>query len=172
MKKELLDIVNEKDQIIGRDSRENVHANHQIHRGVHVLVMNSKGKILIQKRSKYVNDRPGNLDASVGGQVLSGENYKTSAIREVREELRIKSTKLIKICKYNSYSKRQKEKKTLYLLYNKGPFNFNKKEIEWVKFFDIEEINSMIKKRNIKFTAGFKKSLKKLTVWLKKGNRL
>ncbi len=144
MKEEYLDIVNENDKIIGKDTRENVHVNHQIHRGVHVFVMNSKGQILIQKRSKNKSDRPGYLDASAGGQVLSGETYKQAALREPTEELGFSPKGVIKVTKYNSYSRRQKEKRTLFLVYNEGPFKLNKYEIEWIKFFDIKKLNSMI----------------------------
>src|SRR4030042_2122336 len=106
---EYLDIVDEHDNVIGKDLRENVHKAHQIHRGVHVFVINKNGELLVQKRSESRKDRPGYYDASVGAQVQSGESYEEAAFRETKEELGFSPKKLIKICDYKSYSERQRE---------------------------------------------------------------
>src|SRR3989338_5690823 len=115
---EYLDIVDINDIVIGRDTRKNVHDNYQIHRGVHVFVVNSLGEILLQKRSMEVTDYKGYWDSSVGCQVRSGETYLQAAERETPEELSFNPTDLEEICKYNAYSTRQKEKRTLYICHN------------------------------------------------------
>lgn len=152
---EYLDIVNENDQVIGRDTRKNVHKNYQIHRGIHVFVLNSKGKLLIQKRSTKKDYYPGYYDASVGAQVLSGESYREAAIRETQEELGLTPKKLTKICDYKSYSDRQRENRRLFAYNHEGPFKPDKKEVEFVKFFPIKTIQKEIKKGKMKFTEGF-----------------
>jgi len=164
---EYLDIVDEKDRVIGRDTRKNIHAQHLIHRGVHVFVVNSRGEILVQKRSQKKNYYPGFYDTSVGAQVLSGETYKEAAIRETQEELGFKPKKLIKICDYHSYSDRQRENRRLFLCFHEGPFKIDKEEVESACFFSSKRIEDEIKKGKKKFTEGFKISFKKYICYLK-----
>jgi len=83
---EILDIVDDNDNVIGKEPREMVHTQGLRHREIHVWFFNNKGQILFQKRGKNVDTAPGLLDASVGGHVDLGTTYKQSAINEVREE--------------------------------------------------------------------------------------
>lgn len=158
---EYLDIVNEKDEVISRDTRKNVHKKHAIHRGIHVFVINSKNEILLQKRSEKRDYYPGFWDASVGAQVLSGETYEQAAGREVKEELGFEPEDLKKVCDYKSYSKRQRENRRLFVCQAEGPFNFNKEEVELIKFWPTEKIQEEIEKGERKFTEGFKISFHK-----------
>ena len=156
---EVLDIVNEDDEVIGTASRREVHKKHQIHRGIHVFIFNNQEKLLIQKRSNKKNDRPGFFDASVGAQVLSGESYLEAALREAEEELGVENLKLRKICKYKSFSDRQREIRVLFTANSDGPFKIDKREVASVKFYDIDEIKKKIDEK-IKFTTGFKISFR------------
>lgn len=156
---ECLDIVNENDKVIGKDTRDNVHKNFQIHRGVHVLVLNSKGEILIQKRSPNKSYYPGFYDASVGAQVHSRESYEDAARRETREELGFTPETLTKICDYKSYSTRQRENRRLFTCPHEGPFDFDHNELESVDFFSPEKIQEMIASGK-PFTEGFTISFK------------
>jgi len=157
---EYLAVVDEKDKVIGKKSRKYVHDHHLIHRGVHVFVVDNSGRILIQKRSKSKKDRAGYLDASVGGQVLSCETYRVAAIREAKEELGVDIKNIKEVCKYKSFSKRQREIRTLFTACHDGPFSINCKEIEWVKFFTLKKISEMIMNKNLVFTDGFRLSFK------------
>ncbi len=158
---EYLDIVNENDEVIGRDTRENVHKNHQIHREVHVFVLNSRGDILVQKRSAKKDDRPGYYDASVGAQVSSGESYEQAAKRETEEELGFVPLKLEKVCDYHSYSARQRVNRRLFVCHSAGPFKIEAEEVESAEFYSPETIKQEIEKGEKKFTDGFKISLHK-----------
>jgi len=153
---EYLDIVNEKDEVVGKDTRENVHKKYQIHRGIHNFVLNQKGEILLQKRSKKKDYYPGYYDASVGAQVLSGESYEKAALQETQEELGFKPQILEKICDYKSFSPRQKEIRRLFVCKYDGPFYTNKEEVESVKFYSPKTIHEGIIKGKVKFTEGFK----------------
>ncbi|MFA6533664.1 MAG: NUDIX domain-containing protein [Patescibacteria group bacterium] len=81
-----LNLVNENDEVIGQDSRENIHRLGLLHREVHVWLYNREGKILFQKRGQDKDTFPGLLDASAGGHVEIGESYSQAAIKELREE--------------------------------------------------------------------------------------
>lgn len=54
---------------------------------IHVCFFDSRGRMLIQKRARTKDIWPGLWDVSVAGSVLHGEDSRTAAEREVREEL-------------------------------------------------------------------------------------
>jgi len=154
----MLDIINEHDEVIGNDTRKNVHARHELHRGVHVFIVNSSNEILLQRRSMKKDYYPGFLDASVGAQVRSGETYEEAALRETREELGICPDQLIAICDYNSYSTRQREKRRLFVYKYNGPFTIDTNELDSLVWKTHEKIGQEIKKGDLPFTEGFKLS--------------
>lgn len=92
-RQEKLDIVDENDNIIGQDTRENIHNNGLLHREIHVIIYNNQKKILFQKRSKTKETYPGLLDISIGGHVDLGEDYEETAINELEEESGISADK-------------------------------------------------------------------------------
>lgn len=112
---ESMDIVNENDEVVGRDTRKNVHKNYEIHRGVHVIVVNSQGEVALQRRSMAKDYYPGYLDISVGGQVASGESYHSAAVREMAEELGCADQNLSHLADYDAYSPRQREKRRVFV---------------------------------------------------------
>src|SRR5215475_14454512 len=87
MPEDIFDVVNERDEVIGRQPRSVVHAQGLLHRAVHVLVFNSRGEIFLQKRSMKKDRQPGVWDSSSSGHVDSGEAYDETAARELREEI-------------------------------------------------------------------------------------
>ncbi len=58
------------------------------HKVVHIWIQNSKGELLMQKRSEKVDNCPG-IWAATGGSVQAGEEPLISAVRELSEELGI-----------------------------------------------------------------------------------
>ena len=81
---EQLEIVDYKGEVIGSAPRSEIHGNPSlIHRVVHVLVLNKKGEILLQKRSRNKDVAPGRWDTSVGGHVGIGEDLVSSSKREM-----------------------------------------------------------------------------------------
>ena len=87
MSEEIFDVVNERDEVIDRKPRSEVHRLGLLHRAVHVLVFNSRGEIFLQKRSMTKDREPGKWDSSSSGHVDSGEDYDACAVRELREEI-------------------------------------------------------------------------------------
>lgn len=87
MKEEYLDVIDENDAVLETISYNNVHIQNKRHRIVHLLVKNSKGDLLLQKRSANKKSYPLHWSMSVGGHVQSGETYREAAIREAQEEL-------------------------------------------------------------------------------------
>lgn len=61
-----------------------------LHIVVHICVINSEGKMLIQKRQASKKTWSGMWDLSAGGMAVAGEDSCTAAERELFEELGIK----------------------------------------------------------------------------------
>lgn len=59
----------------------------EYHLVVHICVFNSRGQLLIQKRQPWKKGFPGYWDLSTGGSALAGDDSRTAAQREVKEEL-------------------------------------------------------------------------------------
>jgi len=61
----------------------------QYHLVIHVCIINSKGEMLIQRRTSSKRNWSNMWDFSVAGAAIAGENARTAAMRETKEELGI-----------------------------------------------------------------------------------
>ena len=84
---EIFDIIDEHDNVIGQASREEAHKKSMLHRIVDIFIFNSKGELLLQKRSEKKDTNPGLWTFSAGGHVEYGETYLEAANKELEEEL-------------------------------------------------------------------------------------
>lgn len=88
-----LNIIDEKGNIIGKETRENIHKQGLLHREIHVWFYTPKSEIVFQHRAKDKDTYPDLLDASVGGHVEIGDNYESASLKELEEETGIKAVK-------------------------------------------------------------------------------
>lgn len=89
---EIFDVVDEKDNVIGRAPRAECHSNPQlIHHTVQFAIY-SKGdnKVLVARRSAKADAAPNQL-AFFGEHIKSGESYEAALKRGLKEELNIDS---------------------------------------------------------------------------------
>jgi isopentenyl-diphosphate delta-isomerase type 1 len=84
---EVFDVVDERDQVIGREYRREIHRRGLLHRAIHIFWLRTDGQLCLQRRSFAKDNCPGLLSTSCAGHVDSGEDYLTAAVRELREEL-------------------------------------------------------------------------------------
>lgn len=84
---ELLPVVDAGDVVQGSAPRWQVHAEGLLHRAVHVLLFDLKGRLYLQKRSAQKDTHPGKWTSSASGHVDPGEGYGQAAVRELSEEL-------------------------------------------------------------------------------------
>lgn len=140
---EFLEIVDREGKVISIAPRSIIHGNpSMLHKVVHVLVFNSKGEILLQKRALNKDVAPGKWDTSVGGHVMPGEDIITAVKREAIEELGITLEKLNFLYTYIHSNQYESELVYTYWTIHDGPFNFNKKEIEELAFWRLEDIRN------------------------------
>ena len=79
-KLEYFDVVNEKDEVIGKipeNEQHNVKPSEL--RFINILIKDDKNKIIVPKRSSNRRIFPNCYDFSVGGHVNSGETYEQAA---------------------------------------------------------------------------------------------
>ena len=151
MQEEYLDIVDENNNIVGKALRSECHGNPTlIHRTAHVIVVNDKDKILLQKRSMDKDIQPGKWDTAVGGHFDSGETVDQAVRREMYEELGIpEDSSLIFLFEMKIRNEIESENVSVYKLISNGPFKFQEEEIDEIKFWTKEELLKVFGKRII-----------------------
>ena len=91
---ELFDVLNEKGIYTNRvETRKKCHKEGLYHKAVVVFIINSKGQVLLQRRSPNKRMWPNLWDVTAGGHVSSGEFGFQAIIRECKEELGIELNK-------------------------------------------------------------------------------
>jgi isopentenyl-diphosphate delta-isomerase type 1 len=161
MKTEYFDIVNEKDEIIGKATRKECHSNPKlIHRGIFVIVVNKKGEILLSKRSMKKDTNPGKWEV-MGGHNDLGESYVAAAKRELKEELGISSS-LTRMKKMKISSKREAEFDEIFItkIENDAKIDFDKDEVYTVRFISLNRLVKEIKNKPRSFSSWALKVIK------------
>jgi isopentenyldiphosphate isomerase len=154
---EVFDIVNERDEVIDRRPRSEVHRLGLRHRAVHVLVFNSRGQIFLQKRSMKKDRQPGLWDSSASGHLDSGEDYDAAAVRELREEIGLSTVNAPRrLFKINAGPETDQEFVRVYHVEAEGPFELNSEEIERGGWFDADEVTRWIAERPQEFASAFR----------------
>ena len=160
---ELVDIINEKDEVIGRTTRGEAHKRGLLHRTAAIFVFNSLGELLVQKRSMKKDAGRGKLSYSCSGHVDAGEEYDKTAERELEEELGIKAELNFEF--YSTYKKAEPgitimHFQKVYSCTTDEKINFNKKEIDRIEFKKVEEILKEMKATPEIYGKGFRQSLR------------
>src|SRR5208282_5126554 len=145
MQEELLEIVDKDGRSLGVAPRSSVHGNPSLlHKVVHVLVFNSTGELLLQKRSMSKDVEPGKWDTSVGGHVSAGEDTSLAVYREMKEELGVDTCEPGFLYSYIHSNTFESELVYTHSCIHNGPFLFNAGEIDAVRFWRIEEIKKAL----------------------------
>jgi|SRR5215831_9138367 len=162
MGEEIFDVVNERDEVIGRRTRSDVHRLGLMHRAVHVLVFNSRGEIFLQKRSMRKDRQAGLWDSSASGHVDSGEDYDACAIRELREEIGLGlSAAPERLFKLAASPQTDQEHVWVYRCEAEGPFVLHPDEIERGDWFAVPAVTDWMKRRPGEFASAL------LVIWRK-----
>jgi isopentenyldiphosphate isomerase len=154
---ELLTHVDENDNVIEPITREDCHNQTYTpwHRTTHVYIMNSKGELLLTKRSALKDTAPNRIVISSGGHVKYGEDSLETAQREVYEELGLES-KLKFIKKYKIEYKFEKEFVYVYFGKDDNKPEINKDEVEEVIYIPLERFLKDYDNGDIVFPPGSK----------------
>jgi len=164
MPEEIFDIVNERDEVVGQNTRREVHARGLWHRAVHVLVFNARGEVFLQKRSMLKDIAAGKWDSSSSGHLDSGEDYDACAVREVREEIGLdlksgargtRPSELEKLFKVDARKETGWEFCWIYRCESEGPFVLHPEEIETGDWFAPEAVTKWVNESPQDFASAF-----------------
>jgi isopentenyl-diphosphate delta-isomerase len=174
MMEEACILVDEEDNILGKDTKVNCHLGEgKLHRAFSVLLFNSSGKLLIQKRASgkitfpsiWANSccsHPLHIDSEVNGI----EGAKTAAKRKMEQELGIEPDE-IKLEQLNYVTKMvykarankkwvEHEIDYIFALKCDLDINPNKIEIEETKYVNLEELESLFDDKKAKIGPWFR----------------
>jgi isopentenyl-diphosphate delta-isomerase len=157
MAEEYFDVVNERDEPVGRATRREVHARGLWHRAVHVLVFDTSGRVFLQKRSMKKDLSPGLWDSSCSGHLDAGEDYAAAAVRELGEELGLPLAAAPP--RWHRIEAREEtgwEFCWVYRLRHDGPFILHPEEIETGEWLAPDELQRRLASRPEDFCSAFK----------------
>ncbi len=154
---ELIEIVDENGNFTGQImDKEEAHDKNLLHNEVGIFIINDDGKVLLQKRSANKRFSP-NKWGLCAGHVEANESLENAALREIKEEvgLDITSKELI------PYGEREitisdSNSHITYFYYircnkKENEFAIQTEELSEVKWFNIDEIITMIKEGKTSF---------------------
>ena len=132
---DMFDIVDKSGNIIGSASRRECHSStFLLHRVIHVIVENSNGGIILQKRSKNKDIQPGKWDTSVGGHIDRGESIQDALKRETCEELGISDAVFEPLYEYIMESNIEREMVSTFRCVWDGTITHDPNEIDMIRF--------------------------------------
>ena len=138
-KKEILEVVDEKNQVIGMASRWEIHQKSLRHRSVHIFIFNSKGDLYLQKRSPHKDQYPEHWDSSAAGHTDPGETPLDTAQRELMEELGLE-VKLTEVLQYPACPETGWEFATLFTGQTDAPIRLNLEEATTGDYFSPDQL--------------------------------
>lgn len=166
-------------------------------KSIRVILMNSQGRIYLQKRSKLKEVNPGIYDKTIGGHVPAGHSWNMTLIRECAEELgfpasvvpdsefektvKIIDLKIVGIFRQVDFienfesvniNKHGKEIKqpwitTIFIGYYDGAIRFADGESTGIEVFSLDELREEIRTTPDKFTNDAKIMIEKYGKFLK-----
>jgi len=153
---EKLEVVNQKNLIIGQASRRQIHRLGLMHRAVHIFVFDDQGRLYLQRRNAQKDQYPGHWDSSAAGHVDPGESYETCARRELEEELGL-SAPLYRLARIGPSAQTGWEHVEFYACRADTEPHPNAEEIDAGGFFSIAEIEGWLRNPALKITPAFRR---------------
>jgi 16S rRNA (adenine1518-N6/adenine1519-N6)-dimethyltransferase len=140
---ELFDVVDEQDRVNGQERRSVVHAQGLAHRAVHVFVFNSRGQLLVQRRSPTKDEFPLTYTSSASGHVAAGETYEDCAPRELNEEIGLEAP-LERLVKLPASVETAHEFTVLFRAVTDAVPIPNESEVASLTYFTLDELSALL----------------------------
>ncbi|MDP1722410.1 MAG: mevalonate kinase [Candidatus Gottesmanbacteria bacterium] len=158
---EVFIVVDKDDKVLGFRSRYDCHHDKSlIHRTVGAVIVDTKGNVLLQKRSSSKDTGAGLWGISCAGHVRKGQVYEETLHRELQEELGV-DMPISLIAKFVVQDDQESEMAALYRGVSNGPFRINHEEVECVEFFSPRELPFKVATKEIVLTKCAEISLQK-----------
>jgi len=152
-----IDIVNENDEIIGKELKSKKSDLNFISRVVAIMVRDSEKKFIVCKRGSHKKIDANKYDLAAFGNVNVGEEYEQAAIRELKEELSIQCSVNMLDKFYQENEHKGKKFRIFCGVFLADTDDSPKLNHELVSFrkVSIEEIEKEMKENPDKFCQGF-----------------
>jgi len=151
--------VDEDDNQIGLRPRDEFYGSKYIHRAAHLILLNSKNKVLLQRRSATKKVWPNLFTFSVDCTVAN-ESYEDCIQREMHEEIGISITaKRLFIFPY--FDNIDKAWHCVFIGNTDNKITPDAREIQEVKWMDMDELKGDILKNPDKYVPVFIEGMKK-----------
>ncbi len=151
---EMFDVVDEQNRVVDQKPRGVVHREKLLHRAIHIFVFNKRGELFLQRRSRWKDAHPRRWDSSAAGHVNAGDDYDSTAPRELEEELGVNAplelVGEVSACRNTGW-----EFVKIYRTQHDGPFRLPPSEIECGSFFTLDQIRRWMDARPKDFANGF-----------------
>lgn len=144
---EMLDVVNEKNEVVGSAPKDEVFEKKLNHRRVHILMFNDQGEVFLQQLGSNKKYCPGHWGTSVASHVQKGETYQEAAHRELMAQLEIEvELTMVAEIPYDHYKMRKFMQ--VFRGVHKGPLLLNLDEFVNGRWFTIRDVKDMVKKNH------------------------
>jgi isopentenyl-diphosphate Delta-isomerase len=151
---ELFDVVDAEDRVTRQERRSVVHAQGLLHRAVHVFVFNSRGQLLVQRRSAAKDEYPLTYTSSASGHVAAGETYEECAPREMQEEIGL-AAPLEFLVKLPAGPETANEYTVLFRAVTDEVPTVNEEEVASLTYFSLDELNGLLQVDPAAFSPPF-----------------
>ena len=166
MSEEWFDIVTDKDEVIGKAPRSEVHQRRLRHRAVHILIFNDRDELFLQQRSFAKDDFSGAWDSSSSGHVTAGEDYDSTSLREVEEELGVRLNEIPeRVHRMEASEETAWEFCWVYRAIHEGPFVLQASEIRGGGWFTPEALIDWMNRRPEDFSSAFRRIWRERKQW-------
>ena len=164
-----VDIVNQNDEVVGKELKSRKPELNFISRVVAIMIKNSEGKIIVCKRGSHKKMDADKYDLSAFGNVDSGESYEQAASRELIEETGLKCplVMLDKFYQENEYDGRKFKIFCGVFLADSDKEPKLNHELVSFKKMSIEEIEKEMKENPNNFCQGFRNDFRQVKERLK-----
>ena len=148
MAEELLEVVDDREDVLEVVPRSQVRAGNLLHRTVLVIVRSSAGDVLVHRRADWKDLLPGWWDLAFGGAVGVGEAWDDAARRELAEEAGI-DTPLRALGRYLYEGDESREVGRLYETVSDGPFSHPDGEVAESRLVTLEDLPAFVAEHRV-----------------------
>lgn len=163
-------LVNQKDRKVGEEEKMNAHREGKLHRAFSVLVFNSKGEIILQKRALSKYHCGGLWTNTCCSHPFPGEKTKSAARRRLQEEMGF-DTPLSKVFSFVYKSivgdLVEYEFDHVFIGVYDGEVRLNRAEAEEISFMKMKDLKKDISDNPEKYTPWFRIIIEKYANKLK-----
>lgn len=153
-----IQIVNDKDELIGAKERKDVNYETDIYRVSALWLTNSKGETLLARRVMTKDKDPGKWGPSVAGTVDEGETYEQNIYKEAMEEIGLEDVKFTKSVKMRFTDPRQCFIQWYVVTLDRDvdDFTMQAEEVDGLEWVDTQQLKEEVEINPDKYISGMK----------------